>query len=173
MTNSGQMLLVLGAVILFSLILLGINGSVLYSDKSMTTSKVELNAMAIAQKYMSEAATKKFDQAVYNPSLQPPIWPSLFTAPGLLGPESGEIYPNFNDVDDYNGLSIVDSTSMPSVRFTITGSVTYVNDNNPSQPVNTQTHVKKVRITVSSTFLVNPANKQPQPIYFERLYTYF
>jgi hypothetical protein len=171
MVNSGQMLLVLGALLLFSLIMPALNGTMLYNDRSMTVSKVQVNAMAIAQKFLSEAATKEFDQNAFQGGH---IWYTSFTPPGSLGAETGEVYPNYNDVDDYNSLSLIDSTSMPSVRFTITGNVTYVDANNPGQPYAIQqTYVKRVRITVSSTFLVNPVNQQPQPIYYERLYTYF
>ncbi|RUO19429.1 type IV pilus modification PilV family protein [Aliidiomarina haloalkalitolerans] len=35
------------------------------------------------------------------------------TAAGSLGPESGELRPNFNDVDDYNGLVSCESPGVP------------------------------------------------------------
>lgn len=170
MINTGQMLLVLGALLLFSLMMPTVNRTILSNDRSMTVSKVQLEAMAIAQKFLSEAATKRFDQNALNGGS---LVPSQFTPPSQLGPDPGEVYPHFNDVDDYNGLSLVDSTSMPSVRFTITGSVIYVMENDPTQPSNSQTDRKRVRITVSSPFLVNPISQSVQPIYYDRLFTYY
>lgn len=172
MMNTGQMLMVLGAVILFSLLLPSINGTILYNDKSMTTTKVQVNAMAIAQKYLTEAHTKLYDKLMYSPPDS--IDSTMFTPTDSLGADPGETNPSqYNDVDDYNSLSIDDSTTMPTVKFHVTGDVIYVVGASPTQQSQVQTYVKRVRITVTSTFLISPANGSPAPIYFERLYGYF
>jgi len=103
----------------------------------------------------------------------PPVTPSQLTAPGALGPAGGETYPNFNDLDDFNNLSLVDSTSLPSVQFTISAQVVYVNPNNPSQVSGSQTFAKRLRVTVTSPFLVNPANNQPTQVQLEQVYAYY
>jgi hypothetical protein len=96
----------------------------------------------------------------------------MLTQPGQLGPETGEIYPFFDDVDDYNNLSVIDSTIIPNVPLTVNCSVTYIDQYNPGQSINNKSYVKKLRVTVSSPYLTVPGGTTAAPIYFEQLYGY-
>ena len=170
MANTGQMLMVLGALLLFSLMLPSVNNTLLYNDRAVILNNAELVAMGLAQRILAEASTEAFDVICLS---VPPVTPSQLTAPGGLGPAGGETYPNFNDLDDFNNLSLADSTSLPSVLFNITAQVVYVNPNNPSQVSGSQTFAKRLRVTVTSPFLVNPANNQSIQIQLEQVYAYY
>lgn len=170
MVNTGQMLLVLGALILFSLTLPSLNSSILYNDRTLIATNAELAATSLAQKILSEAGTKAFDEVCISTR---PSSPSQLTQPNALGPNGGENYPNFDDVDDFHGLNLADSLTLPSVLFNISGLVNYMDPDNPSQAVAYQTFVKRLRVTVSGPFLINPASEQQVQITMEQLYAYY
>jgi hypothetical protein len=170
MHNTGQMLMVLGALILFSLAFPSLNRTLLDTDQTLMTTNAELTAISLAQKILAEAGCKAYDQICLTSH---PTLASQMTAVGSLGKESGETYPNFNDVDDYNNLTLNDSTTLPSVRFTVTGTVTYINPTNPSETMSSQTFVKRIRVTVTGPYLVDPASKAALSIQMEQLYAFF
>ncbi|RJQ47854.1 MAG: hypothetical protein C4534_00510 [Gaiellales bacterium] len=170
MANTGQMLLVLGAMVLFSLMLPSLNESILYSDRTMIATKAEMAAVSLAQRILAEAGTKAFDEACITGA---PIFPSQMTPTGSLGAESGESYPNYDDVDDFRSLNLADSTTLPSVLLNVTASVVYVNPSSPSGTSASSTFVKRLRVTVSGPFLVNPASGMAMQIALEQLYSYF
>jgi hypothetical protein len=170
MVNTGQMLLVLGAMLLFSLMLPSLNGTILYNDSALVTAQVQTNAIALAQRYLSEAGTKVFDEACVSGH---PTSPSQMTPAAFLGKGPSEYYPYFDDIDDYDDLNLTDSTTLASVRYTITGRVTYADPNNPANNSATQTFLKRVRITVLSPFLIDPVSRVATPIYIEQLFAYY
>jgi len=170
MANTGQMLLVLGALLLFSIALPSLNGTVLYNDKTLFSTNAELTAISLAQKILAEAGSKAFDEVCLTTR---PQSASQLTAVASLGPEAGENYPQFDDVDDFHNVTLRDSTTLPSILFIINGSVSYVDPANPSQAVASQTFAKRLRVTVSGPYLVNPANDQPGQISMEQLYSHF
>jgi type II secretory pathway pseudopilin PulG len=169
MFNTGQMILVLGAMVLFAIVLPSVNSAIFYSDSNQVLTKVENSAISIAQKYLSEAATKKFDEVCMT---NRPLVASQLTPTANLGCDAGENYPNFDDVDDYSHFSIVDSTTFPSVPFNVNATVDYVDPNNPSVVSSSQTFIKRLRVTISSSFLVDPASGNSLQIVLERLYAF-
>ena len=164
------MMLVLGALILFSLLLPSLNQTILYNDWTLMTTNVELSAIAIAEKLISEAGQKAFDLACIGAT---PTSPSQLTSPFSLGPGMGETYPNFNDLDDYNNLSITDTTTFPSVLYNIAAQVVYVNPSNPTQTVLYQTWLKKLSVVITSPYLINPASEQSIQIGMEQIFAYY
>ncbi|MCX6640051.1 MAG: hypothetical protein NTW14_06160 [bacterium] len=170
MANTGQMLLVLGSLILFSILLPSVNSSLLYNDRTLVSTHAELAAMSIAQKIINEANRKVFDEICLTSR---PTSATLMTTPAHLGPDTGESYPNFDDVDDFKNLSIADSLTMASVRFSISATVTYVDPGNPTVDVAYQTYIKRLRVSVTGPYLVNPASNTPVQITMEQLYAYY
>ncbi len=170
MTNTGQMILVLGALVLFSTLLPSLNGSVLYNDRTLIATNAELTAISLAQKILGEAGTKAFDEVCVTSR---PSSPSELTRPSRLGPEPGESYPNFDDVDDYNNVTLVDTTTMPSVRFNIVGAVTYVDPINPSNDSGSKTFLKRLKVTVTGPYLINPASERNVQITLEQVYAFY
>ena len=50
MGNTGQMLLVIGALVLFSLMLPSMNQTILYNDRTLVSTNAELTAISLAEK---------------------------------------------------------------------------------------------------------------------------
>jgi hypothetical protein len=170
MGNTGQMLLVLGALVLFSLMLPSMNQTILYNDRTLISTNAELTAISLAEKIIAEAGTKAFDVFCITGT---PTSPSQLTSAYALGAAYGEVYPNFNDLDDYHNMSISDTTTFPSVPFNIAGQVVYINPANPNQTVNYQTYLKKLSVTVTSPYLINPASEQPVTVSLEQIFAYY
>ena len=150
--NGTQMMLVLGAVVLLSLLVLNLGSSMLYSDDQMSQNEYTMAATTVAQTMLAEIGTKAFDFATVSDEFADP---STFTSPGGLGHGSWETYPNFNDVDDYNRLSTTMSTPRAG-DFDVYCRVEYVDPANPDNPVSVRTRTKRVRVTVSSQLLAQP-----------------
>lgn len=170
MVNTGQMILVLGALLLFSLTLPSMNQSLLYNDRTLIATSAEIAAMSLAQKILAEAGTKAFDEVCLTTYVQNA---SQLTPIASLGKETGEDYPNFDDLDDYHNVVIVDSLTLPSVPFTISGTVAYRKMNIPGEIESSQTFIKCLRVTVTSPYLVNPSHNSPTAISLEQLYTLY
>jgi hypothetical protein len=170
MGNTGQMLLVLGALVLFSLMLPSMNQTILYNDRTLVSTNAELTAISLAEKIIADAGTKAFDVYCITGT---PTSPSQLTSPYHLGPAYGEVYPYFNDLDDYHTMSIMDTTTFPSVSFNISARVNYVNPADPNQMVYYQTFLKKLRVTVTSPYLINPASEQPVTVSMEQIFAYY
>jgi len=80
--------------------------------------------------------------------------PNGFTAPDSLGADSGEVYPNFNDFDDYNGLNITRATGYGT--YTITAVVFYVQAGSPTVNANAKTSHKRLQVTVNHPDMRGP-----------------
>ena len=146
-----QMFLALGAALLLSLIILTTNTKTLLTEDVMYDSNFGITATSIASSVIEDASKKRFDNIFYVDSTR--VYNSSdFTPPGSLGVDSGEVITDshtFNDFDDYNGYSGVDST-MPSAIFSFSSIVSYVNQNTPDISINTQSFHKKITVKVWS-----------------------
>ncbi|TKJ39730.1 hypothetical protein CEE37_10655 [candidate division LCP-89 bacterium B3_LCP] len=170
MINTGQMLLVLGALTIFSLTLPSLNQSLLYNDRTLIATNAEMAAMSLAEKVLAEAGAMAFDEVCLTTK---PQLTSQLTNINALGPESGESYPQFDDMDDFHGATIRDSITMPSVLFNINSSVSYIDPLNPTTEVGYKTFVKKLVVTVTGPYLINPASEQNVQIKMEQLYSFY
>ncbi len=170
MFNTGQVLLVLGAVLLFSMMLPSLNEAILYNDLNQLVTQVENSALALAQGFLSEAATKEFDEVCITIV---PFFPNQLTPTDSLGSEIGENYPNYDDLDDYADLALVDSTAFATIQFTVAGAVDYMDPMNPGIISPSQTFIKRLRVTITSSYLIDPATRDSLQIMLERLYTYY
>ena len=149
--NSGQSLLSIGALIIFSLVSINFNSSVLTNTTVEVENKVYLTAFSLADDLIEEIKQKAFDASTID---FPTTDPSTLTAPGALGHADWEVYPNYNDIDDYNGYN--KTVSAPHAEdYHVTCSVFYVDGNNPDEEVYTQTFYKKVKVTVASPYINN------------------
>jgi hypothetical protein len=166
--NTGQMLTVLGALMLLSMVSLAINSMITEKTLLMIETEAGLNAISLAQTMMDEILVKNFDVATAPPA--PAIYPhdatkvydvNLFTSPSSFGPNATEVSKvpqpdvstpfkslnNYNDVDDYHGY--VRTVFTPRLgNFTIKDTVFYVSESNPEEKVTTQTFFKKVMVSV-------------------------
>jgi len=141
--NTGQMLITMAALMLLSLVVLRVNKGFLSTNTVMMESKFGVLGVSLATSMIEEANGKAFDQNTDSNTV------TSTTMLSSLGPESGEVYPNYNDFDDFNGLVKIDST-LPSAIFKIACNVDYVNPANPEVASGSKTWHKKITVTVTS-----------------------
>lgn len=146
--NSVQSMLTMGALVLLSLSSLRFNTSVLENSTAQIENKVCLTAFSLADDMIETIKQRSFDEA----TVEFPTGLANLTAYDKLGPESGETYLTFNDIDDYNNYS--KTVSAPHAEnYSVMCKVVYVDGNNPDNEISTQSYYKKVTITVSSPYM--------------------
>ncbi len=144
-----QTILTIGAMLLLAIVSLNFNSTVLDTSTSDMENQMYLTAFSISDNIIEEIKQKSFDQTTVE---FPTTNPASLTPPANLGPDSGEIYPYFNDVDDYNGFK--DTVTKPYFEtYYVSCSVVYVDSSDPDVVSSTQTFFKKATVTVSSPFL--------------------
>jgi hypothetical protein len=142
-----ELLLLLGALTVFGVAALNAKRFIVDQNESMLKRQSEIHAISLAQSFIEEAKAKRFDARVTDPSSPDP---DDFTNAAALGPEAGEIYPSFDDVDDYDDFFKADSTNLGA--FGVALQVGYVQEDNPEVVVNTRTFYKKMSVTVTYDF---------------------
>ena len=143
--NTGQSLMSIGAMMLLSILVLRVNNSFSNTSTVLQNSKLGILATSIATSQIEEISRLAFDECTDSNSTNSL---TALTPAGSLGPETGEVYPNYNDIDDYNGFSKTD-TSMTAV-FKVYCKVEYVSDTSPDVASAVPTWNKKISITVTS-----------------------
>ena len=144
--NTGQMLMTIGALVLLSTLFLRVNTNYLHNSTTANKSKFEILAASLANSVIEEASDKAFDNNTVDNSATAL---TDLTLPDSLGVDDGDEYPNFNDVDDYNGFTKTDST-LPSAVFHLSCTVNYVNQSTPDIISYTRTWTKKISVIVTS-----------------------
>jgi len=153
-----QTLLTIAAISLLSMITLTLNSSYLTTNQVMIESEFSVEAVSLAESYLERAIGKNFDENGISSHLTDT---KDLTKKHKLGTESGEDPKKlnlFNDFDDFDGYTAVDSTERASYNIAI--SVVYVNDNNPSIISGSETWHKRMTITVSNQYMSTPIQSQ-------------
>jgi hypothetical protein len=161
MNDTSDLIFLMAAMVLFSVMVMNSNRLFVRNATMMVESEIEYSAISIAQSIIDEARTKAFDEQTAGGSglmgdpdvLAPSSIPSGFTAPATLGPEAGEVYPNFNDFDDFHNLNIIRNTGYGD--FTIQAEVFYVNPANPIVNIGARSIAKRLIVIVSNENLPN------------------
>ncbi len=152
MVDSSELLMTLGAIVIFSVAVLNINRGMARNEILMMEAELEYTAVALAQDLIDEARLKAFDEESVDGN--PSNIPQGFTQSNSFGgAQDGETYPNFDDFDDYHGYSRQDTTTHGV--YTTSASVMYVNVNNPDVSAGGKTAFKRLDVTVTSPFLSN------------------
>jgi len=158
--NTGQLLLTTSALVLLSLVILRINNGFLSTNQVMMENKFNVLAISLGSSLLEEATGKAFDANTAENTV------TSLSQLSTIGPGAGEVYPNFNDFDDFDNLVKVDST-LPSAVFTIRCNVCYVNPSNPNVSTGTtKTWHKKLTVTVTSPSMTDTVR-------FSTIYSYF
>lgn len=172
MNDMSDILYLMAGMVLFSILVNNSNIAFVRNSTLQAETEIEFNAIAVAQSIIDEAKTKAFDQVVagnYGTLLNQDVLPSsqipsAFTAPSSLGPESGEVYPNFNDFDDYHGLNLTRATGFGN--YQVTATVFYVNPNNPETNIGARSINKRLMVTVTHPMLQSPISLTYIKTYF-------
>lgn len=150
--STGQSFLSIGALIVLSLVSLNFNSAVLTNTTVEVENKVYLTAFSLADDLLEEIKQKAFDAATVD---FPTTNPESLTDPYSLGHADWEVYPEYNDIDDYNGY--IKSVSAPHAEdYKVSCKVVYVDGDDPDNVVWTQTFYKKVTVNVSSPYMRVP-----------------
>lgn len=149
-----QTFLTIGAMIFLTMTSLRFNTVILENSTIEMENKVMLTAFSLADDMIEEIKVRAFDHATIK---FPTASLGNLTTADKLGPETGETYPNFNDVDDFNGYTKY-VTAPHAEDYYITTKVQYVNETNPDQVSSTRTYYKKVTVTVTSPYMRNAIN---------------
>jgi len=145
-----QSMLAMGALVIFSIISLLFNSSVLQNSTIEIEDKVYLTAFSLADDLIEEMKQKAFDEKTVDFQA---IAKNQLTAVGSLGKDGSEAWPNFNDIDDYDNYDKpVDAPHAEG--YVIHCDVDYCDAD--GNILGTQDYYKKVTITVSSDFLRDP-----------------
>lgn len=142
-----EMLLALGGMILLALVIMNVNKNSLYVEDAMYDANFGILATSLGTSVIEEASKKSFDNISDTANITNL---ASLTPVGNLGVDGGEVSDStktYNDFDDFNGYSVVDS-SMPSAVFNISSSVCYVNPNTPDVVSGARTWHKKITVKV-------------------------
>jgi len=144
-------MLTIGALILLSTLMLRINTNNLRTDTIRAEAQYSVLATSIITSIMEKAKSLAFDAKTDSNTVTST---NDLTPAFLLGPKNGETYDTFNDFDDFNGYTKVDST-MPSAVFDISCEVYYIHNSNLIDKYNSRTWHKKIIVQVSSKFMAD------------------
>ncbi len=157
-----QMMLSIAAMIFLSMLILNVHSSttdkliILYSNEAV------IEATGIVQAVFEEIQTKAFDENTVSDAAKER---NLLTPVLSLGKDSSEaVYTDFDDIDDYNGLSIIDSANVMG-KFNLAVLVYYVAETSPYDSSGTRTYIKRVDVTISNESL-------PTTLSFKKLISY-
>ena len=162
------MIQVMGAMIIFSMIMLNANQMIHRNTILQIDGELEQEVISLGQEIIEEARSKSFDQVTVNTTAPPTLIPEGFTPAGQLGADAGEnTRYDFNDFDDYDGWEQVVTTAHG--EFSINVDVFYVDEVN-FERINTQSTFKKIEVTVISEFLRSGDEPRTYQLEFIRNY---
>lgn len=150
--GNAQSLLTLGALTILSFTSLNFNSTILESSTVEIENKVALTAFSLADDLLEEIKVRSFDEKTKQ---FPTTNINSLTEKTSLGKDVGEVYPNFDDVDDYNGFSKFISAPHAE-NYSVTCVVNYVKESDPDDVSSMQTFYKKATVMVSSPYLRDP-----------------
>jgi hypothetical protein len=155
-----EMILLMGAVFFFTMTTMSINRFCLNNSEVIMESEFNYYAISLAQGMIEEAKTRAFDANVEDKSNLPSLskLPGAFTGVKELGPDPGEYYPNYSDVDDYDGLNldITANINGPKVNYNVQVQVGYVEEYDLNKVIGPKKFHKKMIVTVTSSYMSAP-----------------
>lgn len=151
MVGYAEVFQTIGAMIIFSLILLTANSIIQRNTLMQLEGEMEREVIAVAQDIIEEGRTLEFDEVSVDAAAPPADIPGDFALTSGLGPDSGEsTRSDFDDFDDFDGWEEVVETEHG--EFNIRSEVFYVTPDTYDS-TGTQTTFKQMRVFVTSKFL--------------------
>ena len=148
--TSTQQFLVIGGMVLLSLLALNFYRASDIQYDMKYENEATITATSIAQSIFEEMNTKAFDEKCIGKTAS---LPDSLTAKANLGKDAGENdRSKFDDIDDYNGYLLPDS-SMGLGKFDATVLVNYVVRSDPNTVSVNPTFTKRATIFVSNGYL--------------------
>lgn len=151
MVGYSEVFQTIGAMVIFSLILLSANRMIQRNTIMQMEGEMEREVVAIAQDIIEEGRTQDFDEVTVDAALPPSDIPGDFTGSATLGPDAGENdREDFDDFDDYNGWE--ETVETEHGGFNLSAEVFYVTPEDHDS-TGTRTTFKKLRVFVTSKYL--------------------
>ena len=178
MIGYGEVLQTIGAMVIFSLILLSATSMIKRNTYMQVEGELEEEVIALAQDVIEEARTQEFDEESVDATAPPADIPGDFATSANMGPETtddqdgdGKIERHeFNDFDDYHDWEDVITTEQG--EFNIRAQVFYVDETN-FDSTGTQTTFKKLRVYINSKFLNRNNSGAPTSYKLEFIRNYY
>ena len=148
-----QTLFILGAMVLFTTIALSF-----YQKQNMDLeNKLYLEAIVVASElgdsFLNDITKKAFDENTISNRIDAA---SSLTGALSLGPETGETNIDlFDDIDDYNGYTKIDSLYKLE-EFSTLANIYYVDESSPDTISNFKQYFKRIDLTISNLYLTDP-----------------
>ncbi|MBK7104597.1 MAG: hypothetical protein IPH62_04875 [Ignavibacteriae bacterium] len=162
--NTGQMLITIAALTLVVITTLNHNRASLTTQDNMIYNKEFILATSVGQSILDEISGKAYDEEIIKGT-------KILSANNFsstLGKETGENYPNFDDVDDYNNLVKIDT--IPNMgEFTSYVYVDYMNDD--LQVTTSKSFNKSVTVRITSPTLLNYFTDKPDTMTITSLFS--
>ncbi len=150
MAGYSEIINVIGAMIIFSVILLSANSMIMRNSMMQVEGELEQEVIALGQEIIEEALSKSFDRVTVGAAAPPTDIPGGFTPASEF--ENTKTRSDFTAFEDYHGWSGTVETSQGT--FELFSEVFYVDDVNfqySTQP----TTFKKIVVTITSIYLTN------------------
>jgi len=150
MAGYSEIINVIGAMIIFSVILMSANSMIMRNNLIQIEGELEQEVVALGQEIIEEALSKSFDRVTVNAQAPPANIPGGFTPASEFA--NNKERRNFTAFEDYHGWSDTFETSHGS--FELSSEVFYVDEDNflySSQ----QSTFKKIVVTVTSQYLTD------------------
>ncbi len=121
---------------------------------------------------LDEIGRNEFDETTLVKRV---FYADSLTSPTLLGPEPGEVAPDFDDIDDFNYYQGVNARQVVTPRmgiFSVIDSIYYIPDPattgydfNYPKPYDTRTFYKKIVVEVTHPSMPNPLRLEDLGVY--------
>lgn len=136
------------AMIIFAIGLLSLGSMIPYSTRKLMQAKARTTSVTLAQRFIDEIASKTFDEKEADGTLDllDEVTPADLTPPASLGPDAGEDWSTYDDIDDYNGTVIDTIPSFPRFKAAFTVSYALASGDTTSS---TQTFYKRITAIIT------------------------
>ena len=151
MSNGSEMLLLLGALVIFSLTTININSMLAQNSQVTTTQEYEYQAVAIGQSYIEAFRILAFDESTVGNTIPVNIPNDFSNASNFGGNGEGETVDEYDDFDDWHGFTATDSTIHGPFSVEIT--VIYVSSGDLNSNAGTKTPHKRMDVSVSNPYM--------------------
>ncbi|MCC5915441.1 MAG: hypothetical protein JJU46_13790 [Balneolaceae bacterium] len=148
-----EVLQVIGAMIIFSLILTTANRYMLGNVEAKITSEVEVHAVTIAQDMIELSKSLPFDAATSGSNIPGDIPDDFVNADPVPANNNSNNRNSLQHFEDFNGYSEDITTGLGI--FSISTEVSYMDPNNLDQTFSQKSIYKRITVTVSSPSLRN------------------
>jgi hypothetical protein len=156
MAGYSEVIQVMGAMILFSLILLSTNRYMLSNTQQQVGSEVEMLGVTLAQDLIDEARLREFDAVTLDGDLPEAIPGDFAEAPFPVSSVSSR--EQIQTFSGYNGWQETIETNLGN--YNISSEVHYVSSSDLNQEASSKTVHKRMIVTVTNPHLATPIRAQ-------------